>query len=97
MEMTENNLYYQAPNDEQFTELKEKAIQIWRTYDNEYGYADEKVNAIQNVQNIRDNFMYMVAMFDENNQAILASMLSEETRKAARERMFAASNENSVF
>lgn len=32
--------------------------------------------------------MYMVAMFDINNQSILAMKLNRETRLAVRERMF---------
>ena len=84
-----NNLYYQAPTDQQFNELKEKAIEIWNSYDNQFGYVDEKVNAIKDIQNVGDNFMYMVAMFDGNNQAKLAQLLSDETREAVSKRMIA--------
>ena len=31
-------------NDSIFKELKQEAIKIWQTYDNTYGYADEKIN-----------------------------------------------------
>jgi len=82
-----SKLYYTAPTDEQFAELKSAATDIWRSYDNTYGYADEKVDGIKDLENIRDNFMYMVAMFDMNNQQKLASMLSEETRKAVADRI----------
>lgn len=30
-------LYYTPPTEKQFNELKEKAIEVWNTYDNEYG------------------------------------------------------------
>lgn len=80
-------LYYTPPTDEQFNELKEKAIEIWKGYDNDYGYADEKVGRIKNIKNIEDNFMYMVAMFDPLNQGRLAKKLSAETRQAVGERM----------
>jgi hypothetical protein len=80
-------LYYTAPNDEQFKELKEKAIEIWQTYDNTFGYVDEKINRIKDIPNVNDNFMYIVAMFDIINQRKLADSLSEETRKQVRDRM----------
>lgn len=87
-----SKLYYTPPTDEQFDELKEKAIEIWNTYDNTYGYVDEKVGRIKDIKNVGDNFMYMVAMFDINNQAILASKLSDETRQAVSERMIDGGN-----
>ena len=92
-------LYYTPPTDKQFNELKEKAIEVWKEYDNQYGYVDEKVNAIKDIGNIQDNFMYMVAMFDSDNQRKLAEKLSQETRKSVRERMIDGENEeqNIVF
>jgi len=80
-------IYYTAPSEDQFNELKQKAIEVWNNYDNEFGYVDEKVNMIKDIKNVRDNFMYIVAMFDSNNQRILAGKLSDETRQAVRARM----------
>jgi len=85
-------LYYTPPTNDQFNELKEKAIEIWQTYDNTYGYADEKVNRIKDIKNIGDNFMYMVAMFDIVNQKKLAEKMSEETKKAVKDRMIDGGN-----
>ena len=82
-----SKLYYTPPEDSQFEELKEKAIEIWNTFDNEFGYVDEKVNAIKGITNVKDNFMYIVDMFDIENQAKLRYKLSAETRLAVRERM----------
>lgn len=73
-------LYYTAPSDEMFQEIKDASIKVWQTMDNTYGYVDEKVDSIKNLQNVRDNYMYMVAMFDINNQMKLFSLLSEETK-----------------
>lgn len=87
-----DNLYYQPPTDEQFNELKAKAIEIWQTYDDTYGYATEKVDRIKDIKNVGDNFMYMVAMFDIQNQAKLSRKLSEETRLAVSQRMIAGGN-----
>lgn len=84
-----SELYYTPPTDTQFAELKEKAIEIWKTYDDTYGYASEKINRIKDIPNISDNFMMMVAMFDSNNQARLAIKLSPETRGAVAERLSA--------
>lgn len=83
----DTSLYYTPPNDKAFNELKEKAIKIWQEYDNTYGYVDEKVNKIKDLENIRDNFMFMVAMFDISNQIKLASLISDETRRAVNARM----------
>ena len=83
------NLYYIAPPDEQFEELKDKAIEIWKEYDDTYGYATEKIESIKDMKNIKDNFMYMVAMFDIQNQMKLAQKLSLETRVAVKDRMIA--------
>lgn len=87
-----NNLYYTAPTDEQFNEVKLKCIEIWNTYDNTYGYATEKINRIKDLKNIEDNVMYMIAMFDINNMTILATKLTPDTRKAISDRMIDGGN-----
>lgn len=86
------NLYYEPPTDEQFKEVMEKAIVIWQTYDNTYGYVDEKLDRLRGMGNFGDNVMTIVAMFDIFNQAKLAKMLSDETRKAISLRMIAGGN-----
>ena len=85
--MSETKLYYTPPKQEYFEELKSKAIEIWKTYDNTYGYSDDKVGRIKDIKNIEDNFMYMVAMFDYSNQQILANKLSDGARFAVKLRM----------
>lgn len=95
MVMTEARLYYQPPADENFEELKIACIELWKMVDSDndrYGYASGKINRIKDLQNIGDNFMYMVAMFDANNQQTLAGALSEETRRCIRERMIDGGN-----
>jgi hypothetical protein len=83
---TMSNLYYIAPDQYIFEEVKSKCMEIWDTYDDEYGYASEKKNEID-VENVSDNFMYMIARFDSQNQRKLSSMLSEESKKQIRDRM----------
>lgn len=82
-----SKLYYTPPTNEQFQEMKRKAIEVWQQYDNQFGYVTEKVRRIQDVGNYSDNFMFMVAMFDHENQMKLANKLSPATRKAVRERL----------
>jgi len=82
-----NKLYYTPPPDEIFNGVKEKAIEIWKTYNDDYGYATDKINEINGMGNIQDNVMFIVAMFDINNQERLADKLSPDARKAIRERM----------
>jgi len=88
-------LYYTPPSDKCFEELKEKAIELWKEVDSDndkYGYATGKINSIKDIKNIQDNFMYMVAMFDTNNQGLLAEKLSDEARKEVRDRMIDGGN-----
>lgn len=85
-----DRLYYTPPTDEQFDELKEKAMELWMDVDSDkdaYGYVTEKRNRIKDIPNVKDNFMYMVSMFDHGNMCKLATKLSEDTRKAVKERM----------
>lgn len=80
-------LYYTAPTDEQFEELKAAAIMIWSKLGAEPTYAHEKISRIKDLPNVKDNFMYMVAMFDMYNQLWLAVSLSKGTRAAVRARL----------
>jgi len=80
-------LYYEAPSDECFEDMKKCAIEIWSGYDDQYGYATEKINQIKDIGNIKDNFMYILAMFDIFNQQKVGYLLSENTKEEARKRM----------
>lgn len=80
-------LYYQAPDDKIFNEVKQEAIKIWQSFDNTHGYVDEKVGRIKDLENIKDNLMYIVAMFDPSNQAKLFKQLSKEALSAIKERI----------
>ena len=87
-----SNLYYEPPTDEQFNEVKDKTTEIWNSYPDEFGYRSEKLNRIKYTENVGDNVMFLIAMFDIENQAILANKLSAETRKAISDRMIAGGN-----
>jgi hypothetical protein len=60
-------------------------MKLWHIVDRDhdkYGYATEKVNRIKDIENVGDNFMYIVSMFDMDNQRLLADLVSPETRQA---------------
>lgn len=84
------NLYYIPPSEEIFNELKQKCIELWYTMDDTIGYATEKVSKFKNIENIGDNFMYMVAMFDMENQRKLSMTLSRIVNKAISDRLKSA-------
>ena len=72
---------YIAPSDEIFNEIKTKAIQIWETsYNNTYGYVDEKVLQIKKITNFKDNATFIVAMFDSSNQNRLLIIVEGEAK-----------------
>lgn len=73
-------LYYIAPPDEVFKDMKEAATEIWKSYDDTYGYATEKIDRIKDLKNISDNFMTIFAMFDYLNQAKVTALISPETK-----------------
>lgn len=90
------NLYYTPPEIRVFNELKEKAMQVWKVKyaTSDPAYVAEKVDRIKDLENISDNFMYIVAMFDYPNQVYLARLLSEETQGAIYDRMIAGGAES---
>lgn len=77
--------YYDAPSEEIFEEIKAKAIEIWQTYDDTYGYASEKIRYARSVNNVKDNWGVLVGMFDHNNQMKLMAKLSPEAQEKVRE------------
>ncbi len=80
--------YYTAPPQKIFDEVKSASIKLWQTYDNEFGYVDEKVDRIKDIQNIRDNTCYMVSMFDHINQNKLLDLVEGETREWIEDLLF---------
>ena len=79
--------YYETPpSDEIFEEVKEAAIKLWRTMGDEPSYAEGKVSRTKDLDNIRGNFMYIVAMFDSSNQRKLMWMVGDEAMIEIRKR-----------
>lgn len=73
--------YYTAPSDAVFEEIKARAIEIWQTYDDTYGYATEKIERVKSITNVKDNWGFIVGMFDSPNQQKLLAKLSPEARE----------------
>lgn len=73
--------YYTAPSDAVFEEIKARAIEIWQTYDDTYGYAAEKIERVKSITNVKDNWGFIVGMFDSPNQQKLLAKLSPEARE----------------
>ena len=82
-----SELYYTAPSDEIFEEVKKASIEVWSEKDSHPSYIAEKVERIESMQNISDNFMSIVAMFDTRNIATLRHKLSSESKKAIYDRL----------
>ncbi len=89
--MNDANLYYTPPPQEDFEDMKKAAIEIWSEYDNQ-DYKDEKIGAIKEIENVRDNFMYMLAMFDIHNQRKVGDLVSDNTKEALRARLIDGGN-----
>ena len=87
-----SKLYYTAPSDEAFEDMRKACIEVWGQYDNEFGYVDDKTGRIKEIANVQDNFMYMIAMFDHQSTKVVAK-LSEATKQAVRERMIDGGND----
>lgn len=90
--MKEAKLYYTAPSDEAFNDMKKACTTIWNGMGNEGGYRDEKLKRIKDVGNVQDNFMYLFAMFDMNNQRRVVSLLQASTIDDLRVRMLDGGN-----
>ena len=78
--------YYTKPKEKIFQEVKEKAKNFWK---NKYDtlYIKEKTVQIDSMNNISDNMMSILGMFYTFNLKSFAETLSEETKKAIRERL----------
>lgn len=73
--------YYETPPQEIFDEVKKECLKIWAGYDDTYGYSSSKMERVKNIENIKENIMYMVGMFDPVNLRKLLANLSTEARK----------------
>jgi len=68
----------ETPTQEIFDEMKSIASDIWNTYDNSYGYVDEKMERINSFDNIQDNAMVFYRMFDGYNKKTFKDKASQQ-------------------
>lgn len=86
--------YYIAPSQEIFDDIKQATIEVWKSKDDTYGYATEKVNRIKDIKNVTDNYAYMIAMFDSKNKGLLfAELKREDSRELVASLMFTEAEE----
>jgi len=85
-------LYYIAPKDWIFNEVREEAIKIWLHYPDH----KEHIEHLKEMKNIKDNMMYILAEFDEDNQDILFRNVSRKTQIAISDRVKSANSEETV-
>lgn len=65
-------------NNKLFEELKEAAINIWNGYDDTCGYATKKIDYLNNLNNVGDNYGTIIGMFDVRNQRKLYDTVGDD-------------------
>ena len=81
-------LFYTPPREESFNELKEACIKFWNTFDDEFGYATEKIDRIKDLPNDGPNFVMMVQMIHPVAREVISKLLSLETRNEISMRLY---------
>lgn len=66
------------PSNEVFEDIKQSAVKVWNTYDNTYGYIDEKLERLETIVNYADNWYTFFGMMDSLNQLRLLSFLERQ-------------------
>jgi hypothetical protein len=87
-------LFYTPPREESFNELKEACIKFWNTFDDEFGYATEKIDRIKDLPNDGPNFVMMVQMIHPVAREVISKLLSLEARNEISMRMYGWEKEN---
>lgn len=64
-----------------FNDIKQSSIQIWKSYDDTYGYATEKIDRVNDIENYSDNYSFIVGMFDAHNMRKLMNMVQPKTKE----------------
>ena len=85
-------LYYVAPPQKQFDELKQKAIEAWLYIGYEETYSRKKQKQVHDISNVRDNFMYILGMFSSNNLRLISKALSQPTKKSIYDRLLSVNS-----
>lgn len=92
-----SSTYYDAPPHHIFDELKVAAIETWNEVAHDHRYAEEKIEHVNQMANISDNFMTIFAMFDHGNQRICGEKLSPACKMAINERLISGGSEYAML
>ena len=76
----ETMIYYKPPGQKYFDDLKSACIRYFKTFDNDFGYVDEKIKTLESLENVGGNFMSMVKMIHPLAWEVLAELVTLETR-----------------
>jgi hypothetical protein len=71
---------YLPPRQKVFDEIKKACIDMWNTFDNTYGYVDEKMERVEQIHNDGADVMFLLNMFHHNLRAFIISGLSPEAK-----------------
>lgn len=78
-------LYYTAPSDEIFNDLKAAVIKLRIELSPDFHH--EKTKKLQEIENIRDNFMFIYATLDIYNQIEVLYRISKKTEREIFDRL----------
>ncbi len=71
---------YLPPRQIVFNEIKKACIDMWKTFDNTYGYVDEKLAMANQIHNIGADVMFLLNMFHPTLRELIISTLSPEAK-----------------
>jgi hypothetical protein len=91
--------FYEKFSEETFNDIKKCSIEIWETYSDDGGYKTDKIKAVQKIENIADNGIFIIGMFDFYNQVKLAKKLKESSKSEIYEKLISVNNffESEIF
>jgi len=71
---------YLPPRQKVFEEIKKACVDMWKTYDNSYGYVDEKIERVEQIRNEGADVMFLLNMFHHTMKEYIISTLSPEAK-----------------
>lgn len=80
-EQTKPHNYYEAPTHPVWQHIRVNALMVWADYLKDVinkEYVREKFYRILNMENVKDNYMTIIAMFDLPNQGKLWKLLDTD-------------------
>jgi hypothetical protein len=77
-------IYRPKLTNEIFNEIRGKVISEWNTYDNQFGYVDEKLEVVNNLPQEWDSVIQMFRMFHHNVRCLIIKSLTEDTKTSFR-------------